>query len=57
MINPGYRGNIDKIRLYDFVLNKNEVNEIIINNNSTNGSETLKYNKNEFKTLYLWQKK
>jgi len=57
MINPTYRGNIDKIRLYDFVLNKNEVKEIIIDNNFTKSSEILKYNENEFKTMYLWQKK
>ncbi|NPA44894.1 MAG: hypothetical protein GXO49_05105, partial [Chlorobi bacterium] len=53
-INPNFNGNIDKIRIYDFILDEKQLNKI---KNDTTNSEILKIGNKEFKTLYLWQKK
>ncbi len=56
-INPYFNGNIDKIRIYNFVLSKTQVQAIISDNKTVKSSEILIADDKEFNTLYLWQKK
>ncbi len=56
-INPYFKGNIDKIRIYDFVLNKAQIRAIISDNKTKKSSEILVAGDKKFRTLYLWQKK
>jgi len=52
-LNPYFNGYVDKIRLYDFVLNSIQIEEIKKN---TDCSQILTANKEDFTALYLWQK-
>ncbi len=54
-INRYFTNYFDDIRVYDFVLNKNQINEII-KNKGRKKTETLFVDSKKFKTLYHWQK-
>ncbi len=56
-INPAYKGDIDKIRLYGVILIHSQVEKIIIDDSKKISSEVLEDNNEEFKTLFLWQRK
>ena len=55
-INTNFKGEIDDIRIYDFVLDNEQVTEIIKNKDNKN-SDKLYVNEIEFKTLFHWQKR
>ncbi len=54
-VNPVFNGQINDLRIYDFVLNPNQIQTVIQNVNSVN-SEVLISDDIEFRTLYHWQK-
>jgi len=54
MINPQFNGYFNNIRLYDFVLNDNQIKVIVKDKNI---SEELKADNQTFRTLFLWKKK
>ncbi len=55
-INKYFKGIIDGIRIYDFVINTQQIKTIIKNRNQQN-SEKLIVDDKVFETLYLWQKR
>lgn len=53
-INPLFNGDIDNIRLYNFILSNEQINEII---KDKTVKEELSVDNKIFRTLYLWKKK
>ncbi len=54
-VNTSFNGQLNDIRIYDFVLNQKQIQTVIQNTNNKD-SEILLSEGNEFKTLFHWQK-
>ena len=54
-VNTTFNGQINDIRIYDFVLNQKQIQTVIQNTNNKN-SEVLISENEEFRTLFHWQK-
>ena len=55
-VNPTFKGDIDNIRIYDFILNPEQIKEII-KDQKVNNSQDLIINDQKFSALYFWHKR
>lgn len=56
-LNTKYKGKINDIRIYNFELSKNQINEIERQKKFGKRPNTLVYNNKEFSPLFHWQRK